>query len=305
MSLTLLKKLLRLLQQGEKAGGTQMINRSFLSCFKQDESTALQWPSELLIFTKAEPSISYSCNPLYFDFKLSRNKDARAKGTEKPKDTGGSSKDHLQGLDPSELHKSQEEEESVQHSSGGRIDAPASGAACSGLNKQEPGVAMDQRQKTQGEAFLARKNDLGSPTDTKRKEAQKNPANINGKHRADPEEKSSKAESGEKSKKRKKRKRKKNKSSAPADSERGPKPEPPGSGSPAPPRRRRRAQDDIRSGDPFQLKKGAVARRMKAEAVGERPRSWWRNTGVNLLRYPASEELAPNGAAIQPSKSTQ
>ena len=42
------------------------------------------------------------------------------------------------------------------------------------------GVAMDQRQKTQGEAFLARKNDLESPTDTKRKRSTKNPANING-----------------------------------------------------------------------------------------------------------------------------
>lgn len=39
---------------------------------------------------------------------------------------------------------------------------------------------MGQRQKTQGEAFLARKNDLESPTDTKRKRSTKNPANTNG-----------------------------------------------------------------------------------------------------------------------------
>ncbi|KAJ1071981.1 hypothetical protein K5549_013848 [Capra hircus] len=216
----------------------------FFPVLSKDESTALQWPSELLIFTKAEPSISYSCNPLYFDFKLSRNKDARAKGTEKPKDIGGSSKDHLQGLDPSELHKSQEEEESVQHSSGGRIDAPASGAACSGLNKQEPGGSHGSETEDTGRSLPSKKERSGKSHRHKKKKKHKKSSKHKRKHRADPEEKSSKAESGEKSKKRKKRKRKKNKSSAPADSERGPKPEPPGSGSPAPPRRRRRAQDD-------------------------------------------------------------
>nr|KAF6456244.1 G-patch domain containing 8 [Rousettus aegyptiacus] len=106
----------------------------FFPVLSKDESTALQWPSELLIFTKAEPSISYSCNPLYFDFKLSRNKDARAKGTEKPKDIGGSSKDHLQGLDPGEPHKSKEGE-NVEHSSGGRVDASASGSVYSSLQQ--------------------------------------------------------------------------------------------------------------------------------------------------------------------------
>ncbi|TRY84065.1 hypothetical protein DNTS_014931 [Danionella cerebrum] len=46
----------------------------FVSVLCKDEVTTLLWPSELLEFTKAEPSLSYSCNPLYFDFKLSRNK---------------------------------------------------------------------------------------------------------------------------------------------------------------------------------------------------------------------------------------
>lgn len=39
---------------------------------------------------------------------------------------------------------------------------------------------MDQKQKTQGEAFPARKNELESPIDTKRKRSTKNPANTNG-----------------------------------------------------------------------------------------------------------------------------
>ncbi|TEA30275.1 hypothetical protein DBR06_SOUSAS30210032, partial [Sousa chinensis] len=216
----------------------------FFPVLSKDESTALQWPSELLIFTKAEPSISYSCNPLYFDFKLSRNKDARAKGTEKPKDIGGSSKDHLQNLDPSEPNKSKEEGENVEHSSGGRIDAPAPGSACSGLNKQEPGGSHGSETEDTGRSLPSKKERSGKSHRHKKKKKHKKSSKHKRKHKPDPEEKNSKAESGEKSKKRKKRKRKKNKSSAPADSERGPKPEPPGSGSPAPPRRRRRAQDD-------------------------------------------------------------
>ncbi|XP_037664153.1 G patch domain-containing protein 8 isoform X2 [Choloepus didactylus] len=212
----------------------------FFPVLSKDESTALQWPSELLMFTKAEPSISYSCNPLYFDFKLSRNKDARAKGAEKPKDVGGPSKDHLQDVDPGKPNKSKEGE-NVVHSSAGRIDAPTSGSTCSSLNKQEPGGSHGSETEDPGRS---KKERSGKSHRHKKKKKHKKSSKHKRKHKTDPEEKSCKAESGEKSKKRKKRKHKKNKSSAPADSERGPKPEPPGSGSPAPPRRRRRAQDD-------------------------------------------------------------
>ncbi|XP_036307540.1 G patch domain-containing protein 8 isoform X1 [Pipistrellus kuhlii] len=215
----------------------------FFPVLSKDESTALQWPSELLIFTKAEPSISYSCNPLYFDFKLSRNKDARAKGTEKPKDTAGSSKDHLHGHDPEEPDKSKEGGERAEHSSGDRMDAPAPGSSCRGLNKQEPGGNHGSEAEDAGRSLPSKKERSGKSHRHKKKKKHKKSSKHKRKHKADPEDKSSKVESGEKSKKRKKRKRKKNKS-APADSERGPKPEPPGSGSPAPPRRRRRAQDD-------------------------------------------------------------
>ncbi|XP_042327032.1 zinc finger protein 804B [Sceloporus undulatus] len=43
----------------------------FLHVLSRDGRTALRWPTELLLFTKTEPSISYGCNPLYFDFRLS------------------------------------------------------------------------------------------------------------------------------------------------------------------------------------------------------------------------------------------
>ncbi|XP_029442908.1 zinc finger protein 804B [Rhinatrema bivittatum] len=46
---------------------------SFLHVLSKDGSTSLQWPTELLLFTKTQPTISYGCNPLYFDFKLFKN----------------------------------------------------------------------------------------------------------------------------------------------------------------------------------------------------------------------------------------
>ncbi|GAB1289397.1 Zinc finger protein 804B [Apodemus speciosus] len=45
----------------------------FLQVQSKDGHTTLQWPTELLFFTRTEPCISYGCNPLYFDFKMSRN----------------------------------------------------------------------------------------------------------------------------------------------------------------------------------------------------------------------------------------
>ncbi|NXN48854.1 Z804B protein, partial [Rynchops niger] len=56
----------------------------FLHVVSKDGTTALQWPTELLLFTKTEPCISYGCNPLYFDFRLSLNhRDGKQHGTNK------------------------------------------------------------------------------------------------------------------------------------------------------------------------------------------------------------------------------
>ncbi|NXR10384.1 Z804B protein, partial [Semnornis frantzii] len=53
----------------------------FLPVVSKDGSTALQWPRELLLFTKSQPCISYGCNPLYFDFRLaSRPRGGRQQG---------------------------------------------------------------------------------------------------------------------------------------------------------------------------------------------------------------------------------
>ncbi|MBN3278259.1 Z804A protein, partial [Polyodon spathula] len=49
-------------------------SKPFVPVLGKDGSTVLQWPSEMLMYTKTEKSLSYCCNPLYFDFKSSRNK---------------------------------------------------------------------------------------------------------------------------------------------------------------------------------------------------------------------------------------
>uniref|UniRef100_A0A672N6H6 Zinc finger protein 804A-like n=1 Tax=Sinocyclocheilus grahami TaxID=75366 RepID=A0A672N6H6_SINGR len=47
-------------------------SQPFFSVLSRDGNTIFQWPSEMVTFTRAEPSLSFSCNPLHFDFKRSR-----------------------------------------------------------------------------------------------------------------------------------------------------------------------------------------------------------------------------------------
>ncbi|XP_029568231.1 zinc finger protein 804A [Salmo trutta] len=54
-------------------------SQPFFSVLSKDGYTVLQWPSEMLTFTRTEPCLSYSCNPLHFDFKASQQSQSRAK----------------------------------------------------------------------------------------------------------------------------------------------------------------------------------------------------------------------------------
>uniref|UniRef100_A0A672VDR9 Zinc finger protein 804A n=2 Tax=Strigops habroptila TaxID=2489341 RepID=A0A672VDR9_STRHB len=56
----------------------------FVPVLSKHGSNILQWPSEMLIYTSTDPSISYSCNPLYFDFKSSRATDSQEKPKRQP-----------------------------------------------------------------------------------------------------------------------------------------------------------------------------------------------------------------------------
>lgn len=154
---------------------------------------------------------------------------------------------------------------------------------------------MDRKQKTRGEAFPARKTDLGSPTDTKRKRNTRNPANTNGSTRLTQKTKALRWNLGRSLR------------SARNENERrisrrrqilsgDPNQNPPGVVA------LHRQEDGagpkmIPSGDPSRVRKGAVARRRKVEVVATLKIMVGGNIKVNLQLHPASEELAPNGAA--------
>lgn len=155
-------------------------------------------------------------------------------------------------------------------------------------------AAMDRKQKTQGEAFLARRSDLGSPTDTKRRST-KSPANTNGNTRLTQETKALRLSLG--------------RSLRSARNENGRRISQPRQIPNGDPNQNPLGvvallhQEDggepkmIPSGDPSQVKKGAVAKRMKVEVVAALKIMVGGNIKVNLQLHPASEELAPNGAA--------
>ncbi|XP_036432441.1 zinc finger protein 804A [Colossoma macropomum] len=47
-------------------------SQPFFSVLGRDGKTIFQWPSEMVSFTMTEPSLSFSCNPLHFDFRGSQ-----------------------------------------------------------------------------------------------------------------------------------------------------------------------------------------------------------------------------------------
>ncbi|NXO87024.1 Z804A protein, partial [Sitta europaea] len=67
-----------------KLDGYKRPCQPFVPVLSKYGSNILQWPSEMLIYTSTDPSISYSCNPLYFDFKSSRASESQEKPRHQP-----------------------------------------------------------------------------------------------------------------------------------------------------------------------------------------------------------------------------
>ncbi|NXG40730.1 GPTC8 protein, partial [Psilopogon haemacephalus] len=200
----------------------------FFPVLSKDESTTLQWPSELLIFTKAEPSVSYSCNPLYFDFKLSRNKDAKGKGgPERAKEPGGLGKENVQSAEAGESSKGKEAD-STANSSALKMESKPT-ASCGSQNKQEPSLAgVNKGEGEDGGKSLPGKSKSGRSHKHKKKKKHKKSSKHKRKHKEETEEKGRKGDLGEeKPKKRRRRRHKKGKSSLSAELERAPKADPP------------------------------------------------------------------------------
>ncbi|KAF6718935.1 G patch domain-containing protein 8 [Oryzias melastigma] len=173
--------------------GPKIPTGPFFPVLSKDESTTLQWPTELLEFTEAQPSLSYSCNPLYFDFKLSRNK-------------------KMPGGKAVKSPKSGEEAESKKQEG-----TPADAAP-------EPGMSADaDKPATKGDPSPSESGEQKPPTGSAKKKKKKKKHKKSAKHskrkgkeKAPAEE----AEAGtevtqEKPKKKKKHKRKKSKNKNP------------------------------------------------------------------------------------------
>ncbi|KAM3915904.1 zinc finger protein 804A isoform 2-T2 [Leptodactylus fuscus] len=56
----------------EKEEPVKRLNYDFHPVQNRDGSKVLQWPSEMIRYTCTQPSLSYSCNPLHFDFRSSK-----------------------------------------------------------------------------------------------------------------------------------------------------------------------------------------------------------------------------------------
>ncbi|KAL4635493.1 G patch domain-containing protein 8-like [Arapaima gigas] len=65
---------------GQSLGPNNKARQAFYSVQSRNGHTILPWPSEMLAFTRTQPSLSYSCNPLHFDFQACRGHKQMAAG---------------------------------------------------------------------------------------------------------------------------------------------------------------------------------------------------------------------------------
>lgn len=227
----------------EATGGPKHLTGAFFPVLSKDESTTLQWPSELLIFTKAEPSVSYSCNPLYFDFKLSRNKDAKVKVAEKQKMAPGLSKENMPSAEGSNTSKNKQ----ADLLSGSSITKLENQSLPASSKQQDSSLASvgksDGLEDSSKSTLVGRKGKVGKSHKHKKKKKHKKSTKHKRRRKGEAEEKSREADPlEEKSKKRKKHKHKKSKSSFLMEAERAQGAEDPGH----PPKRKWCSQDPQR-----------------------------------------------------------
>lgn len=86
-------------------------SQPFFSVLGRDGKTIFQWPSEMVSFTAVEPSLSFSCNPLHFDFRGSQTR--RCPNTQ-------------EATEP----KTDEETSSVSSAKSSSLERPAEEAMC-------------------------------------------------------------------------------------------------------------------------------------------------------------------------------
>ncbi|XP_069094018.1 G patch domain-containing protein 8 isoform X2 [Pleurodeles waltl] len=194
--------------RAEVLEGPRQPSGPFFPVLGKDDTTMLQWPSELLVFTQTQPAVSYSCNPLYFDFKLSRNK-ADKKSMEKAKDTQTPTKETSRLVEQKDMNKGKD----AEYLSAGLdvksiVKTPVH--TCGAQNKAETSVAVLCEPD---ENSIIKKEKSGKSHKHKKRKKHKKSGKRKRKHKAE-------VETGEeKQKKRKKHKRKKTKTTIPVDAE--------------------------------------------------------------------------------------
>ncbi|XP_078501289.1 G patch domain-containing protein 8 isoform X2 [Lissotriton helveticus] len=192
----------------EVLDGPRQPSGPFFPVLGKDDTTMLQWPSELLVFTQTQPAISYSCNPLYFDFKLSRNK-ADKKSIEKTKDTQTPGKETSKLVEQKDLNKGKDAENlSTCLDVKNIVKTPVH--TCGAQNKAETSVAVLCEPD---ENSVVKKEKSGKSHKHKKRKKHKKSVKRKRKHKAEDEA------GEEKQKKRKKHKRKKTKTTIPVDAE--------------------------------------------------------------------------------------
>ncbi|XP_015680295.1 G patch domain-containing protein 8-like [Protobothrops mucrosquamatus] len=199
----------------ETTEGPKHLSGSFFPVLSKDENTTLQWPSELLIFTRAKPSVSYSCNPLYFEFKLCRNTDTKMKGTEKQKGTINLLKEKMQATEDSDASKSKE----MDLLAGGSTAVPES-KYCDKKEVSPVRICKSENVENSSRGNLTSHNDKMGKSHKHKKKKHKKSTKRKHRRKCEAEEKSREGDLAEdKSKKQKKHKHKKNKFSFPTEAE--------------------------------------------------------------------------------------
>ncbi|KAI4875866.1 hypothetical protein NFI96_002997 [Prochilodus magdalenae] len=98
-------------------------SQPFFSVLGRDGKTIFQWPSEMVSFTATEPSVSFSCNPLHFDFRgsqIRRCPDAQ-EATEPKIDEESSSVSTVSGSQKASSLERQVEEASCGHGAESKV----------------------------------------------------------------------------------------------------------------------------------------------------------------------------------------
>uniref|UniRef100_UPI00398E5216 G patch domain-containing protein 8 isoform X1 n=1 Tax=Pristiophorus japonicus TaxID=55135 RepID=UPI00398E5216 len=186
----------------EVLNGPKQPTGPFFPVLSKDESTTLQWPSELLMVTKSEPCISYSCNPLYFEFKLARNRDTKGKNKQKDRENVNAQNTDQDSLDTASINPSKAESKTAMKTAASEGDIKPQ-------EQPSPSVSKSEVQAGESNKNTSKKNkSVKSHKHKKKKKHKKSGKHLKEKTNEE-KEKSKEGEAGDgTSKKKKKHKRK-------------------------------------------------------------------------------------------------